>query len=145
MAARLFSLILIIFFWSFSPAELRVPTTLSIECRVEASEWSKRSKNSAWLISLRRSDGTPIEELVIATTSNPQVLKLGDRPTGTYIVAAYFDTNGNRKLDRGVFTNPTEPYAFSNNARNRFSEPDLSAQRFAHPGAIQKLVLKPAF
>jgi hypothetical protein len=145
MVARLFSLIIITFFWSFSPAEHRVPTSLSIECRVDASEWSKRAKNSAWLISLRRADGTPIEELVIAATSNPQVLKLGDRSAGTYIVAAYFDTNGNRKLDRGVFTNPTEPYAFSNNARNRFSEPDLSAQRFAHPGALQRLELKPAF
>ncbi len=145
MAFRLFSLILITFFWSFSAAEPRVHAPLSIECRVEPSEWSKRSKNSAWLISLRRADGTPIEELVIPATSNPQVLKLGDRPSGTYIVAAYFDTNGNRKLDRGIFTNPTEPYAFSNNARNRFSEPDLSAQRFAHPGPLQKLTLKPAF
>ncbi len=145
MAARLFSLILFAFFWSFSPAEPRVPSPLSIECRVEASEWSKRSKHSAWLISLRRADGTPIEELVIPATSNPQVLKLGDRPAGTYIIAAYFDTNGNRKLDRGVFTNPTEPYAFSNNARNRFSEPDLSAQRFTHPGALQRLELNPAF
>jgi hypothetical protein len=145
VTARLFSLILISFFWSFSPAERRVPNPLSIECRVESSEWSKRAQNSAWLISLRRSDGTIIEELVVPATSNPQVLKLGDRPAGTYIVAAYFDTNGNRKLDRGVFTNPTEPYAFSNNARNRFSEPDLSAQRFTHPGAIQKLVLNPAF
>jgi len=145
MAVRLFSLILFAFFWSFSPAELRVPSPLSIECRVEASEWSKRAKNSAWLISLRRADGTPIEELVIPASSNPQVLKIGDRPAGTYIVAAYFDSNGNRKLDRGVFTNPTEPYAFSNNARNRFSEPDLSAQRFAHPGPLQRLELKPAF
>ena len=84
MAVRLFSLILITFFWSFSPAELRVPTPLSIECRVEASEWSKRAKNSAWLISLRRANGTPIEELVIAATSNLQVLKLGDRPAGTW-------------------------------------------------------------
>lgn len=145
MAVRLFSLVIFTFFWSFSPAEPRVPSPLSIECRVEASEWSKRAKNSAWLISLRRADGTPIEELVIPASSNPQVLKLGDRPAGTYIVAAYFDSNGNRKLDRGVFTNPTEPYAFSNNARNRFSEPDLSAQRFAHPGALQRLELKPAF
>jgi uncharacterized protein (DUF2141 family) len=48
-------------------------------------------------------------------------------------------------MDRGLFSNPTEPYAFSNNVRNRFSEPDLSDQRFAHPGALQKLVLKAAF
>ncbi|MFM8564914.1 MAG: DUF2141 domain-containing protein [Bacteroidota bacterium] len=143
MATRLLSLIILTFFWSFSPAEL--DPALSVQCRVDASEWSKRTKNSAWLISLRRADGTPIEELVIAATRNPQVLELGERRPGTYVVAAYFDTNGNRKLDRGVFSNPTEPYAFSNNARNRFSEPDLSAQRFTHPGTLQRLELKPAF
>ncbi len=143
MATRLLSLIILTFFWSFSPAEL--DPALSVQCRVDASEWSKRAKTSAWLISLRRADGTPIEELVIAATRNPQVLELGERRPGTYVVAAYFDTNGNRKLDRGVFSNPTEPYAFSNNARNRFSEPDLSAQRFTHPGALQRLELKPAF
>jgi len=143
MATRLLSLIILTFFWSFSPAEL--DPALSVQCRVDAAEWSKRAKNSAWLISLRRADGTPIEELVIAATRNPQVLELGERRPGTYVVAAYFDTNGNRKLDRGVFSNPTEPYAFSNNARNRFSEPDLSAQRFTHPGTLQRLELKPAF
>jgi len=143
MATRLLSLIILTFFWSFSPAEL--DPALSVQCRVDASEWSKRTKNSAWLISLRRADGTPIEELVIAATRNPQVLELGERRPGTYVVAAYFDINGNRKLDRGVFSNPTEPYAFSNNARNRFSEPGLGAQRFTHPGALQRLELKPAF
>lgn len=143
MAIRLLSLFFGFLFWSFSPAEF--DSVLSVQCRVDAAEWSKRAKNSAWLLSVRRADGTPIEELVIPATRNPQVLELGERRPGTYIVAAYFDTNGNRKLDRGVFTNPIEPYAFSNNARNRFSEPDLSAQRFAHPGPLQKLELKPAF
>ena len=143
MAIRLLSLFFGFLFWSFSPAEL--DSVLSVQCRVDAAEWSKRAKNSAWLISVRRADGTPIEELVIPAARNPQVLELGERRPGTYIVATYFDTNGNRKLDRGVFTNPIEPYAFSNNARNRFSEPDLSAQRFAHPGPLQKLELKPAF
>ncbi|MEY2752230.1 MAG: hypothetical protein RLZZ570_176 [Bacteroidota bacterium] len=124
---------------------MELDSVLSVQCRVDAAEWSKRAKNSAWLLSVRRADGTPIEELVIPATRNPQILELGERRPGTYIVAAYFDTNGNLKLDRGVFTNPIEPYAFSNNARNRFSEPDLSAQRFAHPGPLQKLELKPAF
>lgn len=145
MAIRLLSLFFGILFWGFSLAKRPVNPVLSVQCRVEDSEWSKRTKNSAWLISVRRADGTPIEELVISATRNPQVLELGERRPGTYIVAAYFDTNGNRKLDRGVFSNPTEPYAFSNNARNRFSEPDLSAQRFAHPGPLQKLELTPAF
>jgi len=77
--------------------------------------------------------------------SNPQVLDLGSRRPGTYIVACYLDVNANRKMDRGMFSNPIEPYAFSNNARNRFSEPDLADQRFSHLGALQKLMLKPAF
>jgi hypothetical protein len=145
MSIRLLSLFLGILFWNFSPAERPVDPVLSVQCGVEPPEWAKRAKNSAWLISLRRADGTPIEELVIPATQTPQVLELGVRRPGTYIVAAYFDTNGNRKLDRGVFSNPVEPYAFSNNARNRFSEPELSAQRFAHPGPIQKLKLIPAF
>lgn len=145
MLTRLISLFFLTFFWSFTRADLRVPDTLFVECRVASSDWAGRAARAAWLISLRRPDGTPLEELVFPATSNPQVLDLGIQRPGTYVVAAYFDANGNRKLDRGMFSNPTEPYAFSNNARARFSEPDLSAQRFTHPGTMQKLLLKPAF
>ena len=97
------------------------------------------------MLSLRSADGTVIEEVLVKAESNPQQLSLGLRKPGQYILATYFDANGNRAMDRGLFGNPTEPYAFSNNVRNRFSEPDLSDQRFAHPGELQKLVLKAAF
>jgi uncharacterized protein (DUF2141 family) len=97
------------------------------------------------MLSLRSADGTVIEEVLVMAQSNPQQLSLGLRNPGQYILATYFDANGNRTMDRGLFGNPTEPYAFSNNVRNRFSEPDLSDQRFAHPGALQKLALKAAF
>ena len=97
------------------------------------------------MVSLRNADGTIIEELVVPAQSNPQVMDLGSRRPGTYIVACYLDVNANRKMDRGMFSNPIEPYAFSNNARNRFSEPDLADQRFSHSGPLQKLMLKPAF
>jgi uncharacterized protein (DUF2141 family) len=97
------------------------------------------------MLSLRSADGKVIEELLVKAESNPQLLSLGLRNPGQYILATYFDANGNRAMDRGLFGNPTEPYAFSNNVRNRFSEPDLSDQRFAHPGPLQKLVLKAAF
>jgi len=97
------------------------------------------------MLSLRSADGTVIEEVLVMAQSNPQQLSLGLRNPGLYIVATYFDANGNRTMDRGLFGNPTEPYAFSNNVRNRFSEPDLSDQRFAHPGPLQKLALKAAF
>jgi hypothetical protein len=146
MWARLASLLLLFFGLTHQGSAQRVPPpALRIQCQVSSVEWSDRQPGAAWLVSLRTADGKVLEEVVVPAQSNPQQLDLGSRRSGTYIVAAYFDANGNRKLDRGVFSNPVEPYAFSNNARNRFSEPDLADQRFTHPGDLQKLVLKPAF
>jgi hypothetical protein len=149
MATRLLSLILAFFFLGMSSivskALIQNSSLLKVQCAVSTSAWETRSPKAAWMLSLRSADGKVIEELLVKAESNPQLLSLGLRNPGVYIVATYFDANGNRTMDRGLFGNPTEPYAFSNNVRNRFSEPDLSDQRFAHPGALQKLVLKAAF
>jgi uncharacterized protein (DUF2141 family) len=149
MATRLLSLILAFFFLGMSSivskALIQNSSILKVQCAVSTSAWADRSPKAAWMLSLRSADGTVIEEVPVMAQSNPQQLSLGLRNPGLYIVATYFDANGNRTMDRGLFGNPTEPYAFSNNVRNRFSEPDLSDQRFAHPGALQKLALKAAF
>jgi len=149
MATRLLSLILAFFFLGMSSivskALIQNSSLLRVECAVSTSVWEARGPKSAWMLSLRSADGTVIEEVLVMAQSNPQQLSLGLRNPGQYILATYFDANGNRAMDRGLFGNPTEPYAFSNNVRNRFSEPDLSDQRFAHPGPLQKLVLKAAF
>lgn len=145
MPLRLASLLLFVFVPHLGTAQRTPAPNLRIQCQVSSSEWAERAPQAAWLVSLRTAEGKIIEELVVPAKSNPQLLDLGSRRPATYVVACYFDTNGNRKLDRGVFSNPIEPYAFSNNARNRFSEPDLADQRFAHEGPLQKLVLKPAF
>jgi uncharacterized protein (DUF2141 family) len=149
MATRLLSLILAFFFLGMSSivskALIQNSSILKVQCAVSTSAWADRSPKAAWMLSLRSADGKVIEELLVKAESNPQLLSLGLRNPGQYILATYFDANGNRAMDRGLFGNPTEPYAFSNNVRNRFSEPDLSDQRFAHPGALQKLALKAAF
>ena len=149
MATRLLSLILAFFFLGMSSivskALIKNSSLLKVQCAVSTSVWEARGPKSAWMLSLRSADGTVIEEVLVMAQSNPQQLSLGLRNPGQYILATYFDANGNRAMDRGLFGNPTEPYAFSNNVRNRFSEPDLSDQRFAHPGALQKLALKAAF
>jgi hypothetical protein len=149
MAPRLLSLILAFFFLGIpsivSKALIKNASLLMVQCAVSTSAWEARSPKAAWMLSLRSADGKVIEEVPVMAQSNPQQLSLGLRNPGVYIVATYFDANGNRAMDRGLFGNPTEPYAFSNNVRNRFSEPDLSDQRFAHPGALQKLALKAAF
>ena len=150
MAPRLLSLIIAFFFLGI-PSSVESSTLvhnaslLKVQCAVTTSAWEARSLKAAWMLSLRSADGKVIEEVLVKAESNPQLLSLGLRNPGQYILATYFDANGNRAMDRGLFGNPTEPYAFSNNVRNRFSEPDLSDQRFAHPGPLQKLALKAAF
>ena len=149
MAPRLLSLLLAFFFLGIPSVEsstlVHNSTLLKVQCAVSTSAWEARSPKAAWMLSLRSADGKVIEEVLVKAESNPQQMSLGLRNPGQYILATYFDANGNRAMDRGLFGNPTEPYAFSNNVRNRFSEPDLSDQRFAHPGELQKLVLKAAF
>lgn len=149
MATRLLSLLLAFFFLGIPSVEsttlVHNSSLLKVQCAVSTSAWEARSLKAAWMLSLRSADGKVIEEVLVKAESNPQQLSLGLRNPGQYILATYFDANGNRAMDRGLFGNPTEPYAFSNNVRNRFSEPDLSDQRFAHPGPLQKLVLKAAF
>lgn len=149
MAPRLLSLLLAFFFLGIPSVEsttlVHNSSLLKVQCAVSTSAWEARSLKAAWMLSLRSADGKVIEEVLVKAESNPQQMSLGLRNPGQYILATYFDANGNRAMDRGLFGNPSEPYAFSNNVRNRFSEPDLIDQRFAHPGPLQKLVLKAAF
>jgi len=39
---------------------------------------------------------------------------------GQYAIRLFHDVNGNGQLDTNPFGMPTEPFAFSNNARGRF-------------------------
>lgn len=55
-------------------------------------------------------------QMVDASTSTVTV-SIADLPVGRYGVKAFHDINGNGKMDANPFGMPTEPYAFSNNAR----------------------------
>lgn len=50
---------------------------------------------------------------------------------GTYAVAAFLDTNGNRVSDRNVVGMPTEPWGVSNGVRPRFRAPRFDEAAFA--------------
>ena len=97
-----------------------------------------------WMVSVRNGAGKPLKELVIlvASSKKEQVLNLGIWKEGSYTLALYLDKNKNNRLDKGLFGQPLEPYAFSNNARASFSEPPVADQRFEHPDAVQLLNLK---
>ena len=97
-----------------------------------------------WMVSVRNSAGKPFKELIIpvATPKKDQFLNLGPWKEGAYTLALYLDQNKNNRLDKGLFGQPLEPYAFSNNARAPFSSPNLEEQRFAHPGKLPVLLLR---
>ena len=57
---------------------------------------------------------------------------------------SFHDLNGNGRMDSNPFGMPTEPFAFSNNARGNMGPAPWSAAAFdvAAAGAAQTLVLK---
>lgn len=57
-----------------------------------------------------------------------------DLVPGTYAIAIYQDEDGNGKLNKGLFGAPTEPYAFSNQARATFSAPKFKKASFEVKG-----------
>ena len=54
-------------------------------------------------------------------------VEFDDVPAGSFAVSVVHDKNRNRKLDRGLFGIPREPYGFSRDARSTFHAPSFSA------------------
>ncbi|AHJ99369.1 DUF2141 domain-containing protein [Hymenobacter swuensis] len=55
-------------------------------------------------------------------------------PPGDWAVAITQDVNNNDKLDKNMMGIPTEPFAFSNNVRPRFSPPAFDDCKFTVGG-----------
>ncbi len=51
---------------------------------------------------------------------------------GVYVAAIYRDANDNGTLDYHPLGYPTEPYAFSNNAKGSFGPPSFDSASFTH-------------
>ena len=77
---------------------------------------------------------------VPAAPGTPQV-RLDGVPPGQYAIRAFHDLDGDGRLRTGAFGAPTEPYAFSNNARGRLGPAPWSAASFTvvYPGASQSI------
>lgn len=78
---------------------------------------------------IKNEDQKVVVEKVIAVTAQKMLVQLPDLKLGKYAVSVFQDVNSNGKIDIGMF-GPTEPYGYSNNARNTFSEPDFKDQLF---------------
>lgn len=61
---------------------------------------------------------------------------------GEYAVVVYYDLNGNRKLDRGLFGIPLEPLGFSNDVVPVFSAPDFEDAAVAVGGERTQITVR---
>ncbi|WP_426027001.1 DUF2141 domain-containing protein [Brevundimonas sp. TWP2-3-4b2] len=60
--------------------------------------------------------GAPVAQAAVSA-SGAVVARFENLPAGDYAMRAFHDVNGNGQMDTNPFGMPTEPYAFSNNAR----------------------------
>ena len=71
------------------------------------------------------------------------VIDIPNLAAGSYSFAAYYDENGDGKLNRGSLGRPKEPFVFSNDVRPKLRKPkfDETAVKVA-PGDVVVLTLK---
>lgn len=74
--------------------------------------------------------GKYIHEFSITAASETAPLNILKLPHGRYAIAAFADLNKNGKLDRSFIGKPSEPYGFSNDARQLFGPPDFAHAAF---------------
>jgi uncharacterized protein (DUF2141 family) len=61
-------------------------------------------------------------------------------PVGEYAVRAFHDLNGNGRMDTNPFGMPTEPYAFSNNARGNMGPASWDRAKFTVDGVTAQTI-----
>jgi uncharacterized protein (DUF2141 family) len=72
----------------------------------------------------------PVATAAIPVTGPSATTVFKDLGPGVYAIKAFHDLNGDGKLNTNPFGIPTEPYAFSNNARGAMGPPSWAAASF---------------
>lgn len=85
--------------------------------------------------------GAPVRQMAAAPG---QPVRLEGLAPGRYAIKSFHDVNGNGKMDANPFGMPTEPFAFSNNARGNMGPASWADASFdvGANGAVQTLRLK---
>ena len=83
--------------------------------------------------------GAPVAQVGIPA-SGAVVARFENLPAGDYAMRAFHDVNGNGQMDTNPFGMPTEPYAFSNNARGNMGPASWERARFAVSGETAQTI-----
>lgn len=75
-------------------------------------------------------EGQAYKSISVKVESSSETVVIENLPAGTYAISLYHDKNSDGKCNRNFFGIPTEPYAFSNNFRPKFSAPSFEDCEF---------------
>ncbi len=81
----------------------------------------------------------------VAVTAGQMDVVVAGLPAGDYGLKLFHDVNGNTRLDSNLLGIPTEPVAFSNNARGAFSPASWTDAHFtvSAPVTVQTIHFQP--
>jgi len=88
-------------------------------------------------------EAKPNHAQVVSVGKNAtQIIKFEGLPEGKYLVAAYQDVNGNKKIDKNILGIPTEAYAFSNNVFPKWKSPTFDEAAIKLEKPVEAIKLK---
>ena len=88
--------------------------------------------------------GAPVRGKNADVMGEVVTVKFDGLPTGEYGIKLYQDVDLNGKMNTNAFGIPTEPYAFSNNAKGMMGPAKWDAAKFTvtETGAVQRISFK---
>ncbi|CAN5407030.1 DUF2141 domain-containing protein [soil metagenome] len=84
------------------------------------------------------SDGSPVAHAMVDVAAGEHAAIFTDLPAGDYAAKTFHDVDGDGKMKTNPFGMPTEPYAFSNNARGNMGPARWDAAHFVADGAVEQ-------
>ena len=85
-------------------------------------------------------NGGAVAQFREAASEGSMTLVATDLPPGEYAIRIMHDVNGNDELDANFVGMPTEPYAFSNNAKGRFGPASWADASFTLAGEVTQVI-----
>lgn len=86
------------------------------------------------------SGGAPVAHAMVDVAAGEHSAVFPDLPAGDYAAKTFHDVDGDGKMNTNPFGMPTEPFAFSNNARGNMGPARWDAAHFAASGAVEQTI-----
>lgn len=88
------------------------------------------------------SGGAPVRAAQIDVTSSQPETVFENLPAGRYAMKAFHDVDGNGRMNTNPFGMPSEPFAFSNNARGNMGPASWERSQFELPASASAPVVQ---